>query len=98
MERNNLIKVFLGVIIILSIWFFWEREEWTLMVCKEKFDEAQCDTNSYVIAGFESSKECLLEGASKFAKEGFECGKNCKENDYGLKVCEEICNSAGCRK
>lgn len=89
-------------IIIVIIGFFLiilnNQEKWTLMVCKTKLNDAECYDNSYVIAGFKSSKECLLEGASKFSKEGFECGKNCKEEGYGIKVCEEICNSSGCRE
>jgi hypothetical protein len=72
-----------------------DGEDWTLMICKEKLNEAECYENSYVIPGFKTSKECLLEGASKFAKEGCECGKNCR-NKNGLKICNEICNSAGC--
>lgn len=66
------------------------------MVCKEKLNSAECKENSFVIEGFKSSKECLLAGANQFSKEGFECGKNCRIDSYGLKICKEICNSAGC--
>ncbi len=95
---NKSYKYFLAVItIIVLIWIIFNSgENWTLMVCKTKLNDAECRDNSYVIPDFKSKKECLVEGASKFAKEGFGCGKNCKENDYGLKVCKEICNSAGC--
>lgn len=83
-------------LIALLFWYFWGQETWTLMVCKEKLNDAECYNNNYVIDGFKTQKECMLEGVSKFSKEGFECGKNCKENEYGLRVCKEICNSAGC--
>lgn len=71
-------------------------DKWTLMVCDEKLNSAECYSNSYEIPGFKSAKDCLLEGANKFSKEGFECGSNCKESDYSLKVCKEICNKSGC--
>ncbi|MDO8664599.1 MAG: hypothetical protein Q7K44_03610 [Candidatus Liptonbacteria bacterium] len=95
--KENWLKIGVLIGIIWGILFFWNNENWTLMICKEKLNDAECYSTSYVISGFKSSKECLLEGASKFKKEGFECGKNCKENDGGLKICNEICNSAGCR-
>ncbi|MCI0557966.1 MAG: hypothetical protein MN733_05680 [Nitrososphaera sp.] len=76
-------------------WLFWGQEEWTLMVCKEKLNDAECYSNSYVIDGFDTKKECMLEGASKFSGQGFECGMNCR-NESGMQVCEEICNARGC--
>ena len=33
------------------------------MVCKEKLNDAECYSNSYVIPGFKTEKECMLEGA-----------------------------------
>lgn len=97
MNKRSLIKAVGVIAAIALIWFFWGKEEWTLMVCKTKLNDAECYDNSYVIPGFASAKECLLEGSSRYSKEGFECGKNCKENDYGMKVCDEICNASGCR-
>jgi hypothetical protein len=90
--RTILILIIAGVAVA---WLF-SREDWTLMVCKEKLNAAECFSNSYVISGFKDQKECMLEGASKFSREGFECGKNCKKTQTGLQVCKVICNSAGC--
>lgn len=74
------------------------NSSWTLMVCKTKMENGvECFDNSYEIPGFKSAKECLLEGTSRFSKEGFECGRNCKK-DYGLNVCSEVCNKSGCSK
>lgn len=70
-------------------------DNWTLMVCDEKLNAAECFTNSYVIPGFKSEKDCMLEGATRFSKQGFECGSNCKEEN-GIKVCKTICNKSGC--
>lgn len=95
-------KIFFALIAILvagsSLFAYstYIREEWTLMVCKEKLNSAECKNSTYEIAGFNSSKECLLTGAERFSKEGFECGKNCRIDEYGLRICKEICNSAGC--
>ena len=76
-----------------------ERNDWSLMVCKTKLNEAECYDTSYVIDGFASKKECMLEGVTRFPKEGFECGNSCKEMvPGGVRVCAEICNSAGCSK
>lgn len=70
-------------------------DEWTLMVCDDKLNYAECYNNSYVIPGFKSQKDCMLEGATRFASQGFECGSDCKD-DYGVKVCKVICNKSGC--
>ncbi|MFH1162261.1 MAG: hypothetical protein V1696_03235 [Candidatus Jorgensenbacteria bacterium] len=96
--KENWFKVGIPIAFILGMLIFGGKEEWTLMVCNGKLNDAECYSNSQVITGFESSKECFLEGASRFVKEGFECGKNCREEGHGLRVCKEICNSAGCRE
>ena len=89
----------IGIILILVIFsFFWGKSEWILMVCESKLNKAECYDISYVIPDFGSAKECLLEGTNKFVDEGFECGKNCKEDNYGSRICEEICNASGCSK
>ncbi len=89
-------KILIFITIIFIIWLLFFKENWTLMVCDGMINGSQCRDNTYVIPDFKSSKECMIEGASKFKNEGFECGKNCKERD-GLKICKEICNSSGCR-
>lgn len=62
-------------------------------------DGSQCQDNDYKIPGFESKNACMLEGASRFAKQGFECGSNCRPSESGiLDVCDEICNKSGCSK
>jgi len=72
-------------------------DKWTLMVCKTKLNDSECYDTSYEIPGFKSARECLLEGASRFQKQGFECGSNCERGGFGsLNVCKEICNSSGC--
>lgn len=89
----NLVLKIIGIIIIivLLIWIapkiidFLTPDTWTLFVCKSKLNEAECYENSYEIPGFKTKKDCLLEGASRFSKQGFECGKNCK-TDYGLNI------------
>jgi hypothetical protein len=97
-RSNDVSWLVLIVALALGAWFFWDQEDWTLMVCKEKLNDAECYSNSYVIPGFTTEKECMLEGASRFSKEGFVCGNNCKVSEYGLRVCKEVCNSSGCSK
>ena len=76
-----------------------EQDNWSLRVCKTKLNNAECQDNSYVIDGFATKKECMLEGVTRFSKEGFECGNNCEELvPGGVQVCSEICNGAGCSK
>lgn len=97
---NHLAKV-IGLVLV-ALFIFWGyryyqgKNSWTLLVCKNKMaNDIECNDISYEIPKFKSEKECLLEGASKFSKEGFECGKGCKKK-YGLNVCSVICNKAGC--
>lgn len=77
-------------------WDWITPDKWTLMVCETKLNDVECYDTSYEIPGFKSAKDCLLEGAARFAKPGFECGSNCKKSEYGLNVCKDICNAAGC--
>lgn len=73
-------------------------DKWTLMICETKMGNGvDCQSNSYEIAGFSSAKECLLEGASRFSREGFECGRNCRK-EYSINICSEVCNKTGCSK
>lgn len=70
--------------------------KWTLMVCETRMENGvDCFENSYEIPGFNSAKECLLEGTSRFSREGFECGKDCRK-DGSLNICQEVCNARGC--
>jgi hypothetical protein len=93
--------VLLGILLSLGwkslVWLgdAFTPDRWTLMVCEEKFNDVECDSNSDVIPGFKNKKECLLEGARNFSKQGYECGSNCRD-EYGLWVCKEICNKGGC--
>lgn len=71
-------------------------DTWTLMVCKTIFHHGvQCYDNEYVIPGYKSKKECMEKGIEIASDKGFECGSNCKK-DYGVMVCKEVCNKAGC--
>lgn len=97
---KNIIKILL----ILSFLFlavsgyksYQKKNSWTLLVCKNTMPNGvECNDISYEIPSFKSEKECLLEGADRFSKEGFECGKGCKKNG-DLNVCAVICNKAGC--
>ena len=83
------------IFVVVLLYKHYSRPDWTLTVCKEKLNTAECAETSYVISGYKSVKECLLDGTSRFKTEGFECGKDCREED-GLRICKEICNSAGC--
>lgn len=88
-----------GLIILFIFWgyrSYQDKNSWTLLVCKDKMpNNVECNNISYEIPNFKSDKECLLEGISRFEKEGFECGKGCKKRD-GFNVCSIICNKAGC--
>lgn len=90
----------------LIVWLVWKAlvkvadfitpDKWTLMVCEDMLNASECRDISYVIPNFKSQKDCMLEGATRFSKEGFECGSNCKMSEYDLNVCKKICNKAGC--
>lgn len=110
-DATNLIgKLFTGfiylIIIGIVLWFGWKvivkvadfiiPDKWTLMVCETKLNDSECQDISYEIPNFKSEKECMLEGATRFSKDGFECGSNCKMSEYGLNVCKKICNKSGC--
>lgn len=101
MKFLKIVGIIIVIILIINflseITDFLTPDTWTLLVCKNKLNEAECYDTSYEIPGFKTKKDCLLEGASNFSKEGFECGNNCKKTEYGLNVCKEICNSAGCK-
>lgn len=94
-------KKVIGVSLALIFLFLLHRDyknknSWTLLVCKDKLsNNIECNDISYEISNFNSEKECLLEGVSRFSKEGFECGKGCKKEGE-LNICSVICNSAGC--
>ena len=101
-NNTSKIAILILVVVLIAIFFYLKNQKegsWTLMVCKTLMDNGvECFDNSYEIPGFASAKECLLEGATKFSKEGFECGRNCRQSEYSVKVCSEICNKAGCRE
>lgn len=97
---KNIIKILLiGLLIFLAVSSYksyQKKNSWTLLVCKSTMSNGtECNDISYEIPNFKSEKECLLEGADRFSKEGFECGKGCKK-DAGLNICSVICNKAGC--
>lgn len=101
MKNKKIILPIIGGIVAILFFVFvvpmiFKNDEWTLMICKSKLNDSECYDNSYKIPGFSSAKECLLTGTQKFMKEGFECVKDCEMDEYGLNVCDEICNSSGC--
>lgn len=92
-----LVAIFILSLIIFAFRYYQNKNSWTLLVCASKMaNNIECDDISYQIPDFKSEKECLLEGASKFSKEGFECGKGCKK-DGELNICSVICNKSGCK-
>jgi len=105
---KGLLYLALIITILVVIWYvakggfntiknMFKNNDWTFMVCETMMGNGvECYDNSYSIPGFKSQKECMLEGARNFSKEGFECGKGCEESEYGLKVCDVVCNKAGC--
>ncbi len=78
------------------------KKDWTLMLCSELMDDGvQCYENSSVIEGFETMGSCMSTGASYVSSgkaKGFECGKNCEliPEGHDIRVCDTICNEAGC--
>ena len=100
-SSNNVWHWILGLVVIIgAAWFllsvFKGGEEWTLLVCETKLNQSECQDIGYTIPGFESAKECLLEGTARFQESGFECGSNCEVGTAGLQICKEICNASGC--
>lgn len=95
-ENKTLIVI--GIVIIALFVFFVSRSnsDWTLMICETSHYSGGCDDNKYVIDGYKSKKECMEKGISINNPQGFECGSSCKESDYGLQVCNEVCNETGC--
>jgi|GEM_PF-7023645 hypothetical protein len=88
--------IIVALFIFLGYRYYKDKKSWTMIVCKNKMANGiECYDDSYEIPNFKSEKDCLLEGARTFSKEGFECGKGCKKKD-GLRVCSIICNKAGC--
>lgn len=104
--ENGFTAVIYLIIIGVVLWFGWKAivkiadfitpDKWTLMVCEDMLNASECRDISYEIPNFKSQKDCMLEGATRFSKEGFECGSNCKMSEYGLNVCKTICNKGGC--
>jgi hypothetical protein len=81
-------------IVILGIRFL--SPDWQLMMCNEIMTDGSCKENSHIVSGYKSQKECLEAGISlDKGKNGFECGQNCKNDEYGLFVCKKICTSSG---
>src|SRR5215831_11915213 len=62
----------------------WDRPE--VMLGARFLREQMAFKRSGVRLPLAPPKECMLEGASKFSREGFECGKNCKKTQTGLQV------------
>ncbi|MEW6616848.1 MAG: hypothetical protein AB1333_00240 [Patescibacteria group bacterium] len=101
MKDKKIIFSIIGGIVAILLFIFviptvFKKDEWSLIVCKSKVNNSECYENSYTIPGFSSAQECLSIGKQKFMNEGFECVKDCKTDEYGLNVCDEICNVSGC--
>lgn len=94
--------IFIIVLIVSAVFLYQQyqkRQEWTLMVCSSTMSNgSECYDNSYEIPGFRSKQECLLEGISRFDKQGFECARNCRKELGDLNVCSEVCNKSGCHE
>lgn len=97
-------KNILGIIAVIAICYgaylfvsnSSENQKWTLMVCSSVMsDGVSCYDNSFEVPGYNSYAECFTAG-SAYAESGFECGRGCKTDQYGLHVCKEICNADGC--
>lgn len=88
---------FLGVKVFGLVNNVFKDKTWTLMVCEERLNRSECMTNSYIIPGFKTQNECMLEGAKSFNVQGFECGRSCRKSE-GLQLCDIICNKSGCNE
>ena len=71
---------------------------WALIVCDGILDDGvRCENIRYVIQGYSSKKECFEKGLEIVKEYGFECGKECEKPEHHGVICNEICNSKGCR-
>ena len=94
--KKILIIIIASIILFFGYKYYKNKNSWTLLVCESLMSNGvECYDMSYEIPGFKSEKDCLLEGAEKFSKEGFECGKGCEKKGE-LNVCSVICNKNGC--
>ena len=74
-----------------------KADKWDLAVCKTVKEEGvSCFGNGYILKGYQTQAECMEKGLELAKKEGFDCGKNCRE-EYGVLVCDIVCNKNGCR-
>lgn len=94
-----IMKKALCVLGLLAIFFSGcGRDNWTLMVCSSLMENGiECRENSYVLDGYKTKNECMEKGLEVAKKDGFECGRNCKIKDSGMRVCGPICNRGGCQ-
>jgi len=92
---KSIISFILVVLLIVFVYNAFNKS-WTLMVCETPHYSGGCDDNKYELKGYKSQRECMEKGIQLNNEAGFECGLNCKETDYGLSVCDEICNEKGC--
>jgi hypothetical protein len=93
--KKTIVVIGIAVIVLTAGYWMYNQENWTLMVCDEMLNNAECFNASYIIPDFDSYKECALGGA-KFSPKKFECGNTGRQDEYGLQICKEICNSFGC--
>jgi len=95
---KNTIFIILGIMALVLLFNKYQADNsWTLMVCGSKMGNGiDCQDNLYEIPEFKSRKECMLEGATRFSKQGFECGRDCKNENGIINVCQEVCNAGGC--
>ncbi len=88
--------IILITVVVVIFQKVFKKDSWDLMVCKTLMsDGVQCQTNSYILPEYKTQAQCMEKGIELAYKEGFECGKNCR-NDSGIKMCEVICNRNGC--
>lgn len=88
---------YLGYKVILFGFDAIRPKSWTLMVCEgEIMTDGGCYDISYELKDYSSQKSCMEKGLTLPKISGFECGLDCEMSDYGMRVCETICNKGGC--
>lgn len=101
---KSILKLALLLLLTYLVFIFvkkiFTKDSWDLMVCKTIMEDGvQCYDNSYVLKGYKTQVECMEKGIELAKREGFECGKNCRENkNLGGTICDIVCNKAGCQK
>ncbi|MFH1407473.1 MAG: hypothetical protein ABIG91_00320 [Patescibacteria group bacterium] len=98
------ISIFIIIKVFSSFAEFLRPKSWNLMVCKSTMNNGtECYDTSYILKGYKTQSDCMEKGMQLAKKEGFECGKNCRDYDSCkgqedcIQVCDIICNKVGCK-